>query len=134
MDVDFAFICDYAEAGVKISALGIGFDTIYAQKVPATHPHFYLVAQIRASVAEVGNKDVAIRLIDADGGDVIPGMSGTIHIPEPRHGATETLGRLIMGFNNVKFSKYSQYSVHVVIQGREMIRIPLTVAQPASTT
>jgi len=134
LDVDFAFICDYADAGQKLSALGIGFDTIYANKVPATHPHFYLVAQIRASVAEAGDKEVAIRLIDADGNDVISGMSGTMHIPEPGPGTTETLGRLVMAFNNVKFPKYSPYSIHVVIQGREMIRIPLRVAQPPSTT
>ncbi len=28
MDIDFAFICDYAEASAKLSALGIGFDRL----------------------------------------------------------------------------------------------------------
>ena len=30
MTVDFAFVCDYAEVGGKINAMGIGFDTIFA--------------------------------------------------------------------------------------------------------
>ena len=134
MDIDFAFICDYAEATAKISALGIGFDTIFAQKVPAVHPHFHLVAQIRASIAEVGDKDLVVRLIDADGNDVIPEVKGTINVAQPKEGMTESIGRLSMGFNNVKFPKYSEYSLHVVIQGREMVRIPLRVVQPPVTT
>ena len=133
MDIDFSFICDYAELGTKINALGIGFDTIYAQQVPATHPHFYLVAQIRASIAEAGDKDIAIRLIDADGADVGPPMSGTFNIPRPAPGATESLGRIIVAFNNVEFPRFTQYSLHVVIQGREMVRIPLRVMQPPAT-
>lgn len=133
MDVDFAFICDYAESGRKIYALGIGFDTIYAQKVPAVHPHFTLVAQIRVSIAEVGDKSIVVRLIDADGDNVIPEISGSVHIPPPSPGSTESIGRLLMNFNNVKFPKFSDYSVHLVVQGNEIVRIPLKVAQPPST-
>ena len=133
MDIDFAFICDYAELGAKINALGIGFDTIYAREVPATHPHFYLVAQIRASVAEVGDKAIEIRLIDADGADVIPPISGTFNIPRPPPATTESLGRIVVAFNSVPFPRYTQYSLHVVIQGREMVRIPLRVMQPPAT-
>jgi len=133
MDIDFAFICDYGEIGNKINALGIGFDTIHAREVPATHPHFYLVAQIRASVAEVGDKAIEIRLIDADGQDVITPLSGSFNIPRPAPGATESLGRILVALNNVEFPRFTQYSLHVVIQGREMVRIPLRVMQPPAT-
>ena len=46
MNLDFAFICDYAEVSGKINALGIGFDTIYSPKVPAKHPLFFLVFHV----------------------------------------------------------------------------------------
>jgi hypothetical protein len=65
--VDFAFICDYAEATGKINALGIGFDTIFAPNVPTKHPSFFLVVQLRASTVEAGDKQLKISLIDADG-------------------------------------------------------------------
>ena len=72
MKVDFAFLCDHAEISGKINALGIGFDTIYAQQVPARHPYFFLVAQVRASIAEAGDKQLTVRLIDEDGKDLTP--------------------------------------------------------------
>lgn len=133
MDIDFAFICDYAEVGGKVNALGIGFDTIYAREVPFTHRHFDLVAQARASIAEIGEKQIILRLIDADGNDVIPEIVGSFNIPRPTEGMTESIGRIKAGFDNVVFPSYSAYSLHVVIQGREMIRISIKVAQPPTT-
>jgi len=133
VDVDFAFVCDYAESGNKISALGIGFDTIYAPQVPCVHPNFHLVAQIRASKAEVGDKEITIRLIDADGKDVVPVLNGTLNIPPPAAGSIESTGRLVVGFAGVKFPKYSQYTLHVAVQGHEMVRIHLRVARPPRT-
>ena len=80
MNVDFAFICDYAEATGKINALGIGFDTIYAPNVPAKHPSFFLVIQLRVNVVEAGEKTLEVRLIDEDGKDIIPTVSGKFSI------------------------------------------------------
>ena len=133
MVIDFAFVCDYADSGNKLSALGIGFDTIYAQEVPCRHPSFHLVAQLRASVAEAGRKDVNIRLIDADGKDVIPPISAGMEVPQPPPGALEAVGRLVVGFGGIKFTAYGQYALHVVVQGNEMVRIPIRVAQPPAT-
>ena len=132
MDIDFAFICDYADVTGKINALGIGFDTIYAREVPIRPRTFYLVAQLRMSVAEAGSKDVEFHLIDADGADVIPPLRKKVEIPTPS-GAFETKGRLAMAFNNIEFPRYGVYSLHLVIQGSEMVRIPLRVTQPPTT-
>ena len=132
MDIDFAFICDYAQvAGGKVFAQGIGFDTIFARKVPAKHPMFHLVVQLRANVTEAGTKDLEVHLIDADGTDVIQPLRSKFEIPAPK-GGVETVARLAMGFNNVNFPGYGSYSLHVDVQGREMVRIPLRVAQPPS--
>lgn len=132
MDVDFAFICDHAEIAGKINALGIGFDTIYAAQVPVTHPYFHLVVQLRASVTEAGNKDMEVRLIDADGNDVIPAITSRFEVPRPSAG-TEGIARIAVLFQNVAFNDYGSYSVRVIIQGAEMVRIPLRVAPPPQT-
>ncbi len=133
MDIDFAFICDYADVSGKINALGIGFDTIYAREVPVKPRTFYLVAQLRMSVAEAGSKEVEFHLIDADGADVIPPLKKKVEIPTPA-GAYETKGRLAMAFNNIEFPRYGVYSLHLVIQGSEMVRIPLRVAPHPSNS
>ncbi len=130
MRVDFAFLCDHAEISGKINALGIGFDTIYAKQVPARHPYFFLVAQIRASIAEAGEKQLTVRLIDEDGKDLTPEIRTVMSIGQPRLGRLESLGRISIGFNNVEFPNYSNCSVHAVIDGHEMIRIPLSIESP----
>ena len=129
MQVDFAFICDYAEAGGKINAMGIGFDTIFAKQVPVTHSQFFIVAQFRGSVAEAGEKNVTMRLIDADGADVLPELNVSIRLRQPPQGSTESTARLALRLNSVVFNKFSEYSVHVLVGGNELIRIPIRVAE-----
>jgi len=134
MDVEFAFICDYAEVAGKINALGVGFDRVNAPKLPARHPHFHVVAQLRFSLTEVGSKDMTVNLIDADGENVVPTIQGSLEVAKPQAGSLYAKGRVNIGFGNVEFKKYGEHSVRVTIQGREVISIPFDVAQPPSTT
>ena len=126
MNLDFAFLCDYAEAGAKLNALGIGFDTIFAPQLPIRHLHFSLVLQLRASVTEAGQKRITVNLIDEDGRDVIPPVEGQFSIVRPESGAYST-GRFVVEFGNVEFKQYGAYSVHVVIEGSEIASIPFRV-------
>jgi hypothetical protein len=128
MQVDFAFICDYAEATNKINALGIGFDTIVIAQAPGKHPTFFLVIQMRASVVEAGEKKFEVHLIDEDGKQVIPPVVGNFAIPRPPAGA-ESTGRIAVRFDNVEFPRFGAYSVHAIFEGHEMVRIPLRVAK-----
>jgi len=128
MQVDFAFICDYAEATNKVNALGIGFDTIMSSRVPVRHPNFFLVTQLRANVVEAGEKNFEVHLIDEDGKEIIPPIKGKLNIPRPPAG-TESTGRIAMRFDGVEFPKYGTYSMHLLVEGHEMSRIPLRVAQ-----
>lgn len=134
MRVDYAFICDYAEAQDKVNALGIGFERIFAAQVPITHPHFHIVVQLRFTRSEVGVKDVMVLLIDADGSNVIPPLKGKIEVKQPPPGQLETTVRISMGFNNVKFKEYGVYSVRVSVSGQEVVDIPLMVAEAHKTT
>lgn len=129
MQVDFAFICDYAEAGGKVNAMGIGFDTIFAKQVPVTHSQFFIVAQFRGSLAEAGEKALTVRLIDADGVDVIPELNVPIRLRQPPEGSMESTAQLALRLNSVVFNKFSEYSVHLLLSGNEMVRIPIRVAE-----
>jgi hypothetical protein len=129
MNIDFAFICDYAEATKKINALGIGFDTIFAPNVPVKHPLFFLVFQLRANVVEAGEKNLKVSLIDEDGKPVIPDINSKFAIPKPSEGI-ESKGRVVLNFSNIEFSKYGSYSLHATIDGHDMINIPLRISPP----
>jgi len=129
MRLDFAFICDYAELTGKINALGIGFDTIYTPQVPFSHPSFFLVMQVRASVVEAGEKTLEVRLIDEDGKDVIPTVKGKYTVPQSGVG-TDRIGRIALALQNVRFPHYGSYSLHAVVDGQEMFDISLKISPP----
>jgi hypothetical protein len=133
LEVDFAFICDYADAsGPKVHALGIGFDTIFAPTVPAKHPQFTFVAQLRASAAELGAKEVAIRLIDADGNTLI-NIPGQVNIERPLTGL-ESVQKVAVQFHMVEFPRFGDYALHLVVGGIDLHRVRIRVSpmpQPA---
>lgn len=129
MQLDYAFICDYAEVKDKVNALGIGFNTIFARKMPTRHPHFSVVAQLRFSRAEIGNKNVRIHLINVDGVDVIPPINRQNEVTEPRPGSLDTTVRINIEFHNVEFKEYGSYSVKLSIEGNEIVDIPLRVVE-----
>ena len=129
MKLDFAFVCDYAEVTGKINALGIGFDTIHAPNVPVKHPQFFLVMQLRANVVEAGEKNLEVRLIDEDGNDIIPTLRTKFTIQRPVAG-TESVGRIAVRLQNVEFPRYCSYSLHAVVEGHEMVDVPLKVSPP----
>ncbi len=131
MNIDFAFVCDYADVTGKINALGIGFDTISAPKMPTRHPTFFLVLQLRVNVVEAGEKNLEVHLIDEDGKEIVPPLKAKFDIPRPQAG-TESIGRIAMRFDNTEFPKYGSYSLHIVVEGHEMVRIPLKVSPPPS--
>ena len=133
MHLDYAFICDYAEARDKVNAIGIGFDRIFAPSLPARHRHFSVVLQLRFSSTETGNKPVDIHLIDADGLDVIPPINGNLDVKAPPPGLLAVSARMVMEFGNVEFKNYGSYSVKVNLQNTEIVSIPITVAQPPKT-
>ncbi|MFC1926000.1 DUF6941 family protein [Chloroflexota bacterium] len=129
MKVDFAFVCDYADAMGKINALGIGFDTIYSPKVPFKHPIFCVVLQLRAGAIEAGEKKLEIRLIDGDGKDIIPVLRKNIQMARSLIGA-DSVAKVALQFKNVQFPHYGPYSINAVLDGSEIASIPLNVNAP----
>ena len=132
MNLDFAFICDYAEVSGKINALGIGFDTIYSPKVPAKHPLFFLVLQLRASPAESGEKNLQISLINDDGKDMMPPLSGKFEMRKLESGL-ENIHRIAVSIKDVEFPKYGHYSLRTVVDGTEMNSINIKITPPPTT-
>ncbi len=131
MKAEFAFLCDYAAATGKLNALGIGFDTIYAPKVPCKHAHFSYVIQFRASVVEAGQKNLEVCMIDEDGHDVIPPLKGQVTIPKVE-GAAESRGTVVLEFTNIDFPRYATYFLSATIDGLQVSEATLRVAPPPS--
>jgi len=131
LDVNYAFLCDYADqSGGKLGALGIGFDTIYAPKVPATHAVFFAVISIRFSSTEVGLKQVGMHLIDEDGKAVVPPLDANINVASPPPGLLYKNQRIALAMYGVSFPRYGDYSVRWLLGDQEIKNIPLKVVPP----
>ena len=131
MEVDFAFLCDYADSSGKLNALGVGIDTISVANVPFALPNLYFVAQLRGSSAEAGNKSLRVDIIDADGTEIAK-LEGPIEVrnSEP---ATDGVARCVFALHNLEFPHYGDYSLHLLVENNEMKRIGFKVT-PASPT
>lgn len=127
MECEFAFLCDFAEQDRKLHAVGIGWETIQAANLPHRQPNMGIVARLRGSVAEAGTKDVSVRLIDADGEDVIPAINQKLKF-EPR--GIEGHVNLVVQLTNVQFKSHGAYAVYVTVGGEQKARLSFNVAEP----
>ena len=127
MDVNFAFLCDYADRSQKLTAVGIGIDTIYAEKLPALHLQFHAVISLRFSRVEVGTKKLGVRIIDDDGKEVALPLDTSLDVESPPPGYTHKNVRVALGFYSIQFQRYGAYSVSWLVDGSEVKQIPFKV-------
>ncbi len=128
MQLDFAFICDYADSTSKVVAIGIGFDQIHAPSLPTRHPRLCVVARFRAHKTEVGQKQARVVIMDADGSEVAA-VQGIVDLVDPVD-RLETTATLVVNFDNLNFDHYGSYSAHILLDGNEMHRTAFEVSQP----
>ena len=129
----FAFLCDYADqSSGKLTAVGIGIDTIYAMAVPASHPFIYGVLGMRFNIVEVGPKRLGVRIIDADGNNIVPALDVSANVDNPPPGYTNRNLRVAIGLRDLLFPRFGDYAVSFLVEGQEVARVPVKVAQPPS--
>jgi hypothetical protein len=126
MECEFAFLCDFAEQDRKLHAVGIGWETIQAPSVPHRQPNMGIVVRLRGSAAEAGEKDMSVRLLGADGEDVITAIQQVVNF-EPR--GLEGHVNLVVQLTNVQFQSFGSYAAYVTVGGEQKARLPFTVAQ-----
>jgi hypothetical protein len=134
MNVEYAFLCDYAAPGPKLTAVGIGIDSIYAPTVPTQHPQLFAVLCLRFSLNETRRtRAFEMFLQDADGQDVIPPVAMTVEVPPPSDGMTYRTHRMVNGMYGLNFQKFGDYQVSWIMDGTEVHAVHFRVVEtPAS--
>jgi len=133
MECKFGFLCDYAQDSAgKLHAIGIGWDTLYARGFPTVHPMMCFVAVLRGTIAERGTKKVVLRLLDADGNDVLPEQEQQIPFAV-RPPNVEGNVNIILQLGGLKFAKPGQYAFSLLVQDNHVLTIPFSVLEPPIT-
>ncbi len=130
MNVEYAFICDYAESSNKLTAVGIGIDTIYAKTVPVVHQQLFAVLGLNFTINETRRTKVfEMRVQDADAHDVIPPVTANRDIPAPGKGLTYRTYRSVNGLYGLRFQNFGDYQISWIIDGVEVCTRHFRVAQ-----
>ena len=132
MEVDFAFLADKADiVGGKLYVLGGAFDAISAKQVPVVHSQMTLAIRFLLSPSEVNREHkLEVILMDSDGKRIIalPGQFSVKPHPE------NVLGYKIpfltaLNFWNIRFEKFGDYSIELLLNGTSIKSIPLRLVQ-----
>ena len=131
MDVDFAFLCDYAESAGKLHAMGIGIDTVYVESFPGAHHGIYVVFQLRFEPTEDGDKDLRVFIMGPDG-EQMARIEGKIHVARPAEAGRSSGTRFVFPIRPLPLAKAGDYAVIIQVQGinRKEVRFHATDTRP----
>jgi hypothetical protein len=128
MDIEVFTLCDAAaDYQGRLSILGI-FDTIFAAKLPAAHPHCAVALRIRFKKVEAGNHQLVLHIVDYDGNLVIPALNGQFGIQLKEREQQGTVN-LVLNLQGLIFNKYGGYAINLGIDGREIPSLPFSVRE-----
>ena len=134
MNVEYAFLCDYADPSNKLTAVGIGIDSIYAEVLPAIHPQLFVVLALKFTASETGRKRAfEVHLQDADAKDIIPPITGDLDIQTPAEGMNYRTYRIVNGLYGLKLEQFDNYQISWLIDGNEAHALHFRVIQGPRT-
>lgn len=129
MKLDYAFISDYAtERSGSVSALGIGIDTLLSPQTPTTHPHVFLVVQLRCEADERKLHHITVEAKDESGQAFLSQEGGVDFraVPSTQDG----VARLVFGFYLITFQTAGQYKFVLREGDNVFCEVPLLVVVP----
>ncbi len=128
MDIQVATLCDAAnDYNGKLCVLGT-FDTIGSRSLPVVHQNCVLALRICFRAVDEGEHDLGIRIIDADGQDVMPNplppVKFEIKIPNDVDFVTRNM---IIHFQALQFNKAGSFSLEISVDDDSLVSIPVRV-------
>jgi hypothetical protein len=130
METEIFTLCDAAaDYQGRLNILGV-FDTIFAPKLPVSHPHCAVALRIRFSKIEEGKHALALHIVDSDGKMIIPPLEGgfEVHLVEDE---SEGAINLVLNLQGLIFNSYETYNVNLAIDSQKRDSLPFRVKQPA---
>jgi hypothetical protein len=130
MEILTAVICDSAaDYSGKLCLLGT-FDTIFAHRFPAIHPHCAVALRIVFRPIDEGTHRFRIAFIDSDGHDILPKEGEPrfeVKVAEIPAKSAFVSRNFVINLQGLPLEKPSLYSFDVHMDEQIVARIPLQV-------
>jgi hypothetical protein len=128
--LQLALICDAANISRegKLNILGV-FSALRARQFPCVHPSLTLVVGLEATYTERGEHAIDIRLVDADGVELLK-LDGQVNIQTERPGRP-IFSQAVLQLNNIAFPHPGTYTVDILVDRRHERSVSLEVHGPA---
>ena len=126
MEIEIFTLADFAQdSHSKLTIVGT-FDSIFSKQFPFFHPACAVATRLRFSEKETGDHTFRLRLIDADGKEIIQPIEGNIAIPAT---GRVTSINVVANFAQLKFDRPGRYSFELYIDGEWKSGLPLYLAR-----
>lgn len=129
MEIKIAVLADAANVSSegKLNITGI-FNRLNASAFPVRWPSMTLVVRFEAHGNEVGDHNLAVRIVDEDGSELAR-IEGMLHLGEPDDPGLPIIAQLISGIQDAVFAHPGTYAFDILIDGRYLGSTPLHVVQ-----
>jgi hypothetical protein len=126
MEIQVATLCDSAQDyNSKLCILGT-FDTIGSRGTPVVHPQCALALRVCFRAADEGAHKMQIRMINADGKDMMQPLEANVDIRMPE-GADFITRNMILNFQPLRIETGGTFSFDVFFDGKQYASVPLRV-------
>ncbi len=124
MEIEIFTLSDFAQDNSsKLTIVGT-FDSIQSKQFPVHHAACSVACRLRFAAKEAGEHDFKLRLIDAEGKEIIKPIEGNLNIGNPANGQFASIN-IVINFNQLQFEKAGRYSFELYIDGDWKTGLPL---------
>lgn len=125
MEIEIFTLADFAQDNhSKLTIVGT-FDSIQAKQFPCAHPSCFIATRLRFSGKETGDHGFKLRLVDAEGKEMIQPIEGNINVAPAAKSDMVSSINVVANFAQLKFDKPGRYSFELYIDGEWKSGLPL---------
>ncbi len=125
VSINVATFCDSAtDDNGKLSLKG-AFDTVFAPRFPAVHPHCSLAVRLAFTGEQLGTHKVKVRFLGSDGKTLLSDIETQMNSKSKEPGLIATCWNLIININQLQFPKQGLYFVELWVDTKLLATLHL---------
>jgi len=124
----FTFLCDAAvESNGKLTAVGVGIDTLGSRQTPFRHSRLCLVSGFHYEAEDAGQRQLRLQIVEADGRDLVPQEEKPIVFAVPTE--PKATARFVSEYNNLQFNAWGVHEFRIFLDEEQVAVVPLNVVR-----